>query len=128
MKWKIVFMVVAVGLAGLLLATGIAHISDSSAGEKNLVAPAATPQLIARGAYLAKLGDCAACHSIPGKPAFSGGLRMATPIGAIYSTNITPDDTYGIGRFRLADFDRALRFGVADGHTLYPAMPFTSYY
>ena len=53
---------------------------------------------------------------------------MPTPIGAIYSTNITPDDTYGIGRFSLADFDRALRFGVADGHTLYPAMPYTSYY
>jgi hypothetical protein len=53
---------------------------------------------------------------------------MVTPIGAIYTTNITPDPTYGIGRFSLADFDRALRFGVAEGHTLYPAMPFTSYY
>jgi mono/diheme cytochrome c family protein len=52
---------------------------------------------------------------------------MALPIGAIYSTNITPDKTYGIGRFTLADFDRALRFGVANGHTLYPAMPFASY-
>src|SRR5258707_3373108 len=75
-----------------------------------------------------QLGDCAACHSIPGKPPYSGGLRMVTPIGAIYTTNITPDPTYGIGRFSLADFDRALRFGVAEGHTLYPAMPFTSYY
>jgi mono/diheme cytochrome c family protein len=28
----------------------------------------------------------------------------------------------------LNDFDRALRFGVAEGHSLYPAMPFTSYY
>jgi mono/diheme cytochrome c family protein len=52
---------------------------------------------------------------------------MALPIGAIYTTNITPDKTYGIGRFTLADFDRALRFGVANGHTLYPAMPFASY-
>ena len=128
MKWKIVLMVVAVGLAGLLLAMGIAHISDSSAGEKNLVAPAATPDLIARGAYLARLGDCAACHSIPGKPAYSGGLRMGIPIGAIYTTNITPDSKNGIGRMSLDDFDRALRFGVAEGHSLYPAMPFTSYY
>jgi mono/diheme cytochrome c family protein len=62
------------------------------------------------------------------RPAFSGGLRMRTPIGAIYTTNITPDVRHGIGRFTLADFDRALRFGVAKGHTLYPAMPFTSYY
>jgi mono/diheme cytochrome c family protein len=107
---------------------GVAHVSDSSTGEKNLVAPAAAPAVIARGAYLARLGDCAACHSIPGTPAYSGGLRMAIPIGAIYTTNITPDSQNGIGRMSLDDFDRALRFGVADGHSLYPAMPFTSYY
>lgn len=52
---------------------------------------------------------------------------MRIPFGAIYTTNITPDPLYGIGRLSLTDFDRALRFGVADGHTLYPAMPFASY-
>src|SRR5580704_2875133 len=128
MKWKLALTVVVIGLVGLLLAMGIAHVSDSRAGEKNLVAPAATPDILARGAYLARLGDCAACHSVPGKPAYSGGLRMTIPIGAIYTTNITPDSTYGIGRMSLDDFDRALRFGVAEGHSLYPAMPFTSYY
>ena len=106
---------------------GISYLADRTAGETNLVAPKPSPALIARGAYLAKLGDCAACHSVPGRPAFAGGLRMAIPIGAIYTTNITPDPEYGIGRFSLADFDRALRFGVADGHSLYPAMPFPSY-
>ncbi len=60
-------------------------------------------------------------------PAFSGGYRMSIPIGAIYSTNITPDPNHGIGKFTLADFDRALRYGVSNGHTLYPAMPFVSY-
>jgi mono/diheme cytochrome c family protein len=128
MKWKAVLTAVAIGLMGLLVAMGVAHISDSSAGEKNLVAPTVTPAVIARGAYLARLGDCAACHSVPGKPAYSGGLRMAIPIGAIYTTNITPDAKNGIGRMSLDDFDRALRFGVAQGHSLYPAMPFTSYY
>ena len=128
MKWKLALTVVVIGLMGLLLAMGIAHVSDSRAGEKNLVAPAATPDILARGAYLARLGDCAACHSIPGKPAYSGGLRMGIPIGAIYTTNITPDSNNGIGRMSLDDFDRALRFGVAQGHSLYPAMPFTSYY
>src|SRR6202041_853732 len=39
-----------------------------------------------------------------------------------------PDSKNGIGRMSLDDFDRALRFGVAEGHSLYPAMPFTSYY
>jgi mono/diheme cytochrome c family protein len=128
MKRKAVLTVLAIGLAGLLVAVGVAQISDSRTGEKNLVAPAATPAIIARGAYLARLGDCAACHSVPGKPAYSGGLRMAIPIGAIYTSNITPDSNNGIGRMSLDDFDRALRFGVAEGHSLYPAMPFTSYY
>jgi alcohol dehydrogenase (quinone), cytochrome c subunit len=128
MRWKAAVTVLVIGLSGLLVAMGVAHVSDSAAGEKNLVAPAATPAVIARGAYLAGLGDCAACHSVPGKPAYSGGLRMAIPIGAIYTSNITPDPKYGIGRMSLDDFDRALRFGVAEGHSLYPAMPFTSYY
>jgi alcohol dehydrogenase (quinone), cytochrome c subunit len=127
MKGKVALTVLAVGFAGLLVVMGIAHVSDSRAGEKSLVAPTATPELIARGAYLAKLGDCAACHTVPGRPAFAGGLRMAIPIGAIYTTNITPDANNGIGQMSLEDFDRALRFGVADGHSLYPAMPFTSY-
>jgi alcohol dehydrogenase (quinone), cytochrome c subunit len=129
MKWGTTLIAMgSVGVVGLLASIGISYLSDHNVGEADISAAASTPQLIARGAYLAKLGDCAACHSIPDKPAFSGGLRMATPIGAIYSTNITPDDTYGIGRLSLADFDHALRFGVADGHTLYPAMPYTSYY
>jgi mono/diheme cytochrome c family protein len=129
MRWKTGILTVGiVGVVGLPAAMGTSYVADRYAGEGQLTGPPATPELVARGAYLAKLGDCAACHSIPGKPPYSGGLRMVTPIGAIYTTNITPDPTYGIGRFSLADFDRALRFGVAEGHTLYPAMPFTSYY
>lgn len=53
---------------------------------------------------------------------------MGTPLGAIYSTNITPDPETGIGTYSLADFDRAVRQGIAkDGHRLYPAMPYPSY-
>jgi alcohol dehydrogenase (quinone), cytochrome c subunit len=81
-----------------------------------------------KGEYLARAGDCVACHSIPGGKAFAGGLRMGTPMGAIYSTNITPDPDTGIGNYSLQDFDRALRSGIAsDGHRLYPAMPYPSY-
>ena len=61
-------------------------------------AAAADDALVARGAYLAKLGDCVACHSAPkGKP-FAGGLPMTTPMGRIYTTNITPDPDTGIGK------------------------------
>jgi alcohol dehydrogenase (quinone), cytochrome c subunit len=78
--------------------------------------------------YLARAADCVACHSIPGGKAFAGGLKMGTPLGAIYSTNITPDPETGIGSYSLADFDLAVRHGIAkDGHHLYPAMPYPSY-
>jgi alcohol dehydrogenase (quinone), cytochrome c subunit len=81
-----------------------------------------------KGEYLARAGDCIACHSIRGGKAFAGGLRMGTPMGVIYSTNITPDPDTGIGNYSLQDFDRAVRSGVAkDGHRLYPAMPYPSY-
>lgn len=80
------------------------------------------------GEYVARASDCVACHSIPGGKAFAGGLKMGTPIGTIFSTNITPDPGTGIGNYSLADFDRAVRQGIArDGHRLYPAMPYPSY-
>ncbi|POA84061.1 Cytochrome c, mono-and diheme variants [Pseudomonas sp. NFPP10] len=83
--------------------------------------------LVQQGEYLARAGDCVACHTAKdGKP-FAGGLPMETPIGVIYSTNITPDKT-GIGDYSFEDFDKAVRHGVAKGgSTLYPAMPFPSY-
>lgn len=83
---------------------------------------------ILHGAYLARLGDCVACHTAPKGRAFAGGLPMQTPVGTIYATNITPDPVTGIGRWTLAEFDRAVRRGVSkDGHNLYPAMPYPSY-
>ena len=83
---------------------------------------------VARGEYLARAGDCVACHSAPGGKAFAGGLKMGTPLGAIFATNITSDIETGIGTYTVQDFDRAVRGGVAkDGHRLYPAMPYPSY-
>jgi len=83
--------------------------------------------LIKQGEYLARAGDCVACHTAKGGKPFAGGLPMETPIGTIYSTNITPDKT-GIGEYSFADFDKAVRQGVSKGgSTLYPAMPYPSY-
>ena len=88
----------------------------------------ATQNSIARGAYVARLGDCTACHTAPGLMPFAGGLPMNSPFGIIYTTNITPDKTNGIGNYSLDDFTRVLRRGIAkDGHHLYPAMPYASY-
>lgn len=83
---------------------------------------------IERGAYLAKVGDCAACHTANKDAPLAGGLPLATPFGTLYSTNITPDAATGIGAYSYDDFAKALREGIAkDGHRLYPAMPYPSY-
>lgn len=102
-------------------AAGIGAIGAMAAG-------AADAGLVKRGEYLARAGDCIACHTAPGGKPFAGGLSLPTPIGAIVSTNITPSKSHGIGNYTLAQFTDALRNGMrADGQHLYPAMPYTSY-
>jgi fructose 5-dehydrogenase cytochrome subunit len=107
-------------LTGALMA-GVSHAAeraDPSAGEA----------VIARGQYLAIAADCGACHTLPGGKPFAGGLAISTPLGTIYSTNITPSADFGIGRYTEEDFSQALRRGIRrDGAHLYPAMPYTSY-
>ncbi len=85
--------------------------------------------LVARGEYLTRGADCAACHTAPGGEPFSGGLAFKLPmIGMLYSTNITPDPETGIGAWSDDEFVRALHEGVGkDGERLYPAFPYTSY-
>ncbi|HEY0338816.1 MAG TPA: cytochrome c [Burkholderiales bacterium] len=80
---------------------------------------------ITRGASLAALGDCIACHTAPeGKP-YAGGFPLRTQFGTIYGSNITPDGDAGIGRWSLAAFTRAMREGVdRQGRHLYPAFPY----
>jgi fructose 5-dehydrogenase cytochrome subunit len=90
--------------------------------------PSETAAVIKRGEYLATAADCGACHTAPRGRSFAGGLPIATPLGTIYSTNITPSADFGIGRYTEEEFSRALRHGVRrDGANLYPAMPYTSY-
>ncbi len=122
-------------IATLVLATATATTvawsqssQQAAAAAPQAQAGADDQQLIARGAYLAKLGDCVACHTAEkGKP-FAGGLGFSTPVGTVYSTNITPDKETGIGGYTLEDFDNAVRHGIRkDGSTLYPAMPFPNY-
>ncbi|CAB3790969.1 cytochrome c [Pararobbsia alpina] len=80
------------------------------------------------GEYLARVGDCMACHTAKGGTPFAGGYPFKTPLGTIYSSNITSDRVHGIGGYTFDDFVLAMREGVAkDGRRLYPAMPYTSY-
>ncbi|MET0320515.1 MAG: cytochrome c [Duganella sp.] len=115
--------------AGVVLASAAASYAPAAqAAPAGRQPDAATPALIERGKYLATAGDCAACHTQAGRPAFTGGVAIASPLGTIYSTNITPSGKSGIGGYTLAQFSNAVRGGVrADGSHLYPAMPYTAY-
>jgi mono/diheme cytochrome c family protein len=93
-------------------------------------APAGLAQASAveRGAYLARVADCAACHTAPGGKEYTGGLGIKLPFGTLYSTNITSDKETGIGNYSDQDFLNAVHRGIRhDGARLYPAMPYTSY-
>ena len=68
--------------------------------------------LIKRGEYLMRAGDCIVCHTKPGGEPFAGGLKMETPFGPSYTPNITPDRDTGIGAWTDDDFYRALHEGI----------------
>ena len=107
--------------AGLPHATSLFNISPATS------LPNVSPinsDLANRGAYIARTADCMACH----REDYSGGVAIETPIGSIYSTNITPSQRYGIGNYTETDFKKALQKGRAPTHQLYPAMPYPSYH
>jgi len=96
--------------------------------------PSAQSPEIQRGAYLVTAGDCMYCHSVPGGPPFAGGQALQTPFGALFSPNITPDKTYGIGNWTDEQFYNAIHNGIGVGHSLlvfprylYPVMPWQDY-
>ncbi len=82
-----------------------------------------------RGHYLTIVGDCAACHTLPGSGhEFAGGRIIETPFGQLISPNITPDPVTGIGAWTDDEFVNALTKGTGrNGTRLYPAMPYTYY-
>lgn len=105
--------------AGMLgLAASLANAADGSDSY----------DLVARGRYLAVLGDCTACHTLPGQPAFAGGVAIDTPFGRVLGANITPDPDTGIGHWSFEDFQNTMSNGHArGGKRLYAAMPYTAY-
>ena len=118
----------AVIAALLLLAVAIAWPRSEMIASSSPAAYAATPANIARGAYLAKAGDCMACHTVRGGVPYAGGRAIETPFGRLLAPNITPDRDTGIGAWTADDFWNALHNGKSrDGRLLYPAFPYTSY-
>jgi len=100
-----------------------------------------TPERMARGKYLVEgLLQCTGCHSEPDftqRPALpvpgttDGGyifpnieLDLPEP-NRVVAPNISSDPDFGAGKWKDADFVRALRQGIGhDGRTLYPLMPY----
>lgn len=121
-----------------LAAAAFATVAGSAAMAwpwKGAIAPVARPaanlysaETIERGRLVAAAGDCAACHTVAGGATNAGGHAFETPFGKLYSTNITPDEATGIGRWSYAAFERAMRHGIGrDGRHLYPAFPYTAF-
>ena len=112
----------------LSLAASFIFVSTRTASFAQDNAGGANASQVQRGEYLARAGDCIACHTAPTGRLFAGGRAMPTPFGTIYSTNITPDPETGIGNWNADEFYQVMHDGRSrDSGLLYPAMPFASY-
>ena len=123
--WTLSSVMAALGVAAAAL------IALNLRGEAPLPASEtlkSTPELVARGDYLARVGNCMACHTPQGGAPFAGGRGIETPFGVVHSSNLTPDKAHGIGDWTSAEFWRAMHHGRSrDGRLLYPAFPYPSY-
>jgi mono/diheme cytochrome c family protein len=125
--------VAGLGIASLLIFSAIRIAIElvaypampTEAGSQN---SSTTQALAERGAYLATVGNCAACHTERGAQPFAGGKAIHTPFGAVFASNITSDAQHGIGEWSADAFYRAMNQGVnAKGKLLTPAFPYTNY-
>ena len=125
LKFVAILALLAIGAGALVWALNVRDEVDVRAPVANA---APSDSLIARGAYLARAGNCQTCHTAPGGQAYAGGRGIATPFGTVFTSNLTPDDKTGIGTWSSAHFWRAMHNGRSkNGRLLYPAFPYTSY-
>lgn len=124
---RILFIILAAIVLIPAAVIGFQFLHDSGSNEASVPVANAAEQ-VARGAYLARAGDCIACHTTRGGTPYAGGRSIPTPFGNIFSPNITPDVATGIGSWTSDDFWRALHNGKSkDGSFLYPAFPYPDY-
>jgi mono/diheme cytochrome c family protein len=85
---------------------------------------------VQRGEYIFRAAGGCSCHTdVKNKGAFmAGGRPIKTPLGNVYSTNITPAPNTGIGRWSETDFLTAMTEGVSpDGTHYFPVFPYTAF-
>lgn len=122
------WMVFQPGPYGFAEGTPVALADYAGPAPTGIPAELADADAATRGAYIARMADCEACHTAKGGRPFAGGRPFVLPFGTIYTPNITPDPETGIGRWSDADFLNALHRGIApDGSRYYPAFPYPSY-
>lgn len=119
------------GLVGLLLLAAALvwwlGVHDTAATEAAVPPAPVSAQQIERGAYLARAGNCAGCHTRRGGASYAGGRAIDTPFGTVHAGNLTPDVQTGLGAWSAADFWRAMHHGRSrDGRLLLPVFPYTS--
>jgi len=137
--WTLAAIVAALLIVSAYIAFG-PHATDFAGGKRVALAaytsgdPTGVPaelksaSQVERGAYLTRAADCVVCHTAKDGAPFAGGRAFVLPFGTIYSTNITPDNETGIGRYSDANFLDAMHKGIGRGNLkLYPAMPYASY-
>lgn len=121
-------LVLGLGLIGLLMGAVVLFQHAYMPGSDQRAAVTDPAIQVARGAYLARAGNCMACHTAQGGMPYAGGNALATPFGTMYGPNLTPDDSTGLGRWSADDFWRAIHNGKSrDGSFLYPAFPYPNY-
>ncbi|ART52099.1 alcohol dehydrogenase [Acidovorax carolinensis] len=128
--WTLFFTVALLALGTAVVAALNLRGEDALPAESQSLSQArtATPELVARGEYLARVGNCMACHTVQGGAPYAGGRGIDTPFGVIHTSNLTPDKATGIGNWSAAEFWRALHNGRSrDGRLLYPAFPYPNY-
>lgn len=120
-----IVLVLALMLAALVAWLNVQGEAPLEAGGPT--APASS-EVIERGAYLARAGNCMGCHTTTGGAEFAGGRGVETPFGIVAAPNITPDTKTGIGNWSAGEFWRSLHHGRSkDGRLLYPAFPYASF-
>ena len=125
-----VALLAALTIALLLAAALVAalNLQGEDPVDDRLPATPPEPALVARGAYLARAGNCIGCHTARGGVPYAGGRAIETPFGTVFSSNLTPDAVTGMGGWSASQFWRALHNGRSrDGRLLVPAFPYPNY-
>ena len=85
-------------------------------------------EVIRKGEYLFAIAGGCACHTAPKGTPHAGGRAFPVPLGKVYSTNITPEQDTGIGRWSDAEVHRSMVKGIRpSGERILPVMPYEAY-